>query len=220
MHTDGRDEFIKENLGLVHSLANKFKNRGIEYDDLFAAGCLGLVKAVDGFNGELGFKFSTYAVPVILGEIKRLFRESGAIKVSRALKEKSRIALKEQERLALELNREPTVSELAKALGVSEFEAAELINISMPPLSLTASNENEEKQLDVPVEFGEEKIHNAIALKEVMATLNDTDRQLIELRYFSGCTQSVTAQRLGLSQVQVSRRERALLMDMRRKMTG
>lgn len=220
MLTDEREKFISENLGLVHSLANKFRNRGIEYDDLYSAGCLGLVKAVDGFNGELGFKFSTYAVPVILGEIKRLFRESGAVKVSRAMKEKARLAQKQRERLEADLNREPTVNELAAALGISEFETAELLNISTPPLSLTGDGGEVTHSLDIPVDSGEDAIQNSIAIKEILLTLDERDRRLIELRYFNGCTQAVTAEKLGLTQVQVSRRERSLLLDMRSKMTG
>lgn len=220
MLTDEREKFISENLGLVHSLANKFRNRGIEYDDLYSAGCLGLIKAVDGFNGELGFKFSTYAVPVILGEIKRLFRESGAVKVSRAMKEKSRLAQKQRERLEADLNREPTVNELASALGISEFETAELLNISTPPLSLTGDGGEDTHGLDIPVDSGEDAIQNSIAIKEILLTLDERDRRLIELRYFNGCTQAVTAEKLGLTQVQVSRRERSLLLDMRSKMTG
>lgn len=220
MLTDEREKFISENLGLVHSLANKFRNRGIEYDDLYSAGCLGLVKAVDGFDGELGFKFSTYAVPVILGEIKRLFRESGAVKVSRAMKEKARLAQKQRERLEADLNREPTVNELASALGISEFETAELLNISTPPLSLTGDGGEDTHGLDIPVDSGEDAIQNSIAIKEILLTLDERDRRLIELRYFNGCTQAVTAEKLGLTQVQVSRRERSLLLDMRSKMTG
>ena len=220
MLTDEREKFISENLGLVHSLANKFRNRGIEYDDLYSAGCLGLVKAVDGFNGELGFKFSTYAVPVILGEIKRLFRESGAVKVSRAMKEKARLAQKQREKLEADLNREPTVNELAAALGISEFETAELLNISTPPLSLTGDGGEDTHGLDIPVDSGEDAIQNSIAIKEILLTLDERDRRLIELRYFNGCTQAVTAEKLGLTQVQVSRRERSLLLDMRSKMTG
>lgn len=220
MLTDEREKFISENLGLVHSLANKFRNRGIEYDDLYSAGCLGLVKAVDGFDGELGFKFSTYAVPVILGEIKRLFRESGAVKVSRAMKEKARLAQKQREKLEADLNREPTVNELAAALGISEFETAELLNISTPPLSLTGDGGEDTHGLDIPVDSGEDAIQNSIAIKEILLTLDEKDRRLIELRYFNGCTQAVTAEKLGLTQVQVSRRERSLLLDMRSKMTG
>lgn len=215
-----RDELISENLGLVHSCANKFRNRGIEYDDLYSAGCLGLVKAADGFDETLGFRFSTYAVPAILGEIKRLFRDGGAVKVSRSLKEKSRQAIKLRDEMSVSLGREPTVSELSERLGVNEFETVELLNVAVPPASLTATDEDGERQTDIPVDFGEEQIHNSIALREIIDKMPETDRRLIELRYYSGLTQTVTAQKLGLSQVQVSRRERSLLKEMRRKMTG
>lgn len=215
-----RDELISNNLGLVHSCANKFRNRGIEYDDLYSAGCLGLVKAADGFDETLGYRFSTYAVPAILGEIKRLFRDGGAVKVSRSLKEKSREAVKLRDELSVSLGREPTVSELSERLGINEFETVELLNIAVPPASLTATNEEGERQIDIPVDFGEEQIHNSIALREIIGKMPESDRRLIELRYYKGLTQTVTAEKLGLSQVQVSRRERLLLQEMRRKMTG
>lgn len=215
-----RDELISNNLGLVHSCANKFRNRGIEYDDLYSAGCLGLVKAADGFDETLGYRFSTYAVPAILGEIKRLFRDGGAVKVSRSLKEKSREAVKLRDELSVSLGREPTVSELSERLGINEVETVELLNIAVPPASLTATDEEGERQIDIPVDFGEEQIHNSIALREIIGKMPESDRRLIELRYYKGLTQTVTAEKLGLSQVQVSRRERLLLQEMRRKMTG
>ncbi len=215
-----RDELISNNLGLVHSCANKFRNRGIEYDDLYSAGCLGLVKAADGFDETLGYRFSTYAVPAILGEIKRLFRDGGAVKVSRSLKEKSREAVRLRDELSVSLGREPTVSELSEKLGINEFETVELLNIAVPPVSLTATDEEGERQIDIPVDFGEEQIHNSIALREIIGKMPESDRRLIELRYYKGLTQTVTAEKLGLSQVQVSRRERLLLQEMRRKMTG
>ena len=215
-----RDELISNNLGLVHSCANKFRNRGIEYDDLYSAGCLGLVKAADGFDEMLGYRFSTYAVPAILGEIKRLFRDGGAVKVSRSLKEKSREAVRLRDELSVSLGREPTVSELSEKLGINEFEPVELLNIAVPPASLTATDEDGERQIDIPVDFGEEQIQNSIALREIIGKMPESDRRLIELRYYKGLTQTVTAEKLGLSQVQVSRRERLLLQEMRRKMTG
>lgn len=215
-----RDELISNNLGLVHSCANKFRNRGIEYDDLYSAGCLGLVKAADGFDETLGYRFSTYAVPAILGEIKRLFRDGGAVKVSRSLKEKSREAVRLRDELSVSLGRELTVSELSERLGINEFETVELLNIAVPPASLTATDEEGERQIDIPVDFGEEQIHNSIALREIIGKMPESDRRLIELRYYKGLTQTVTAEKLGLSQVQVSRRERLLLQEMRRKMTG
>lgn len=215
-----RDELISNNLGLVHSCANKFRNRGIEYDDLYSTGCLGLVKAADDFDETLGYRFSTYAVPAILGEIKRLFRDGGAVKVSRSLKEKSREAVRLRDELSVSLGREPTVSELSEKLGINEFETVELLNIAVPPASLTATDEEGERQIDIPVDFGEEQIQNSIALREIIGKMPESDRRLIEMRYYKGLTQTVTAEKLGLSQVQVSRRERLLLQEMRRKMTG
>ena len=215
-----RDERIAENLGLVHACANRFRNRGMEYDDLFSAGCIGLCKAADGFDEALGFAFSTYAVPAILGEIRRLFRDGGAVKVSRTLKERARAAQKVQEILATALDRAPTVCEIAEQLGVSEFEAAELLNIAKPPISLTEFDADGERQTDIPVPSGEEEIQTRLALDAVLGALPETDRRLIELRYYKGLTQVKTAEALGLSQVQVSRRERAILLEMRKRLTG
>ena len=132
-----REELICDNLGLVHACANRFRNKGIEYDDLFSAGCLGLVKAADGFDESRGFAFSTYAVPAILGEMKRLFRDGGAVKISRALKERAREAAKLREEMTAALSREPTLRELAAKMQVSEYEMAQLVNLSMPVASLT-----------------------------------------------------------------------------------
>ncbi len=215
-----RDRLISENLGLVHACANRFRGKGVEYDDLFSAGCLGLVKAADGFRAELGFAFSTYAVPAILGEIKRLFRDGGSVKISRALKERARKAARVREELTASLGREPKLRELAEKVGVSEYEMTELLGLSQPTVSLTAADEEGARQLDIPVESGEDEIQNALALQEVLKTLPETDRKLIELRYFHGLTQVKTAEALGLSQVQVSRRERGILLEMRKRLTG
>ena len=220
--TDLRDEkqdLIENNYGLVHSCANKFRGRGVEYDDLFQAGCIGLIKAADKFDSSRGFAFSTYAVPVILGEIKRIFRDGGAVKIGRSLKERSRNAMKIKEDMALELGREPTVSELADKLGVDISQAAELITVSMPVISLTATDEKGTVQLDIPTPAPEEEISEKLALKTVVDSLEDRDRKLIELRYFKGMTQVKTAMELGMSQVQVSRREKAILMYMRKAMS-
>ncbi|MCI5738699.1 MAG: sigma-70 family RNA polymerase sigma factor [Ruminococcus sp.] len=215
-----RDERIAENLGLVHACANRFRNRGLEYDDLFSAGCIGLCKAADGFDEALGFAFSTYAVPAILGEIRRLFRDGGAVKVSRTLKERARAAQKVQDALAAQWDRTPTVCEIAEKMGISEYETAELLNLAKPPLSLTEFDGEDERQTDIPVPSGEEEIQNRLALGAVLEALPDTDRKLIELRYYQGLTQVKTAEALGLSQVQVSRRERAILLEMRKRLTG
>ena len=215
-----KDALVNENLGLVHACANKFRGRGAEYDDLFQAGCVGLCKAAANFDAERGFAFSTYAVPVILGEIRRIFRDGGTVKVSRSLKEKARAALKTKQELENELSREPTISELAEKLGVSVSEAAELLTVSMPVISLTAQDEGTSRQLDIPTQAPQEAVAEKLALKKVVSLLEERDRKLIELRYFKGLTQVKTAEELGMSQVQVSRREKALLIKMRESLLG
>ncbi len=206
-------------MGLVHSCAVKFKGKGVEYDDLFQAGCVGLVKATDGFDPDRGFAFSTYAVPVILGEIRRVFRDGGTVKVGRMLKEKSRAAMLERERLTLLNGCEPTLSELANTLNLDVQETAMILNAAMPTISLSLYEDSGSAQLDIPVESHDGKILDSIALQQVMSTLAERDRRIIELRYFKGLTQSKTAEHLGMSQVQVSRREKAILLDLRQKLT-
>lgn len=213
-----RSELIGNNYGLVHSCANRFRGRGVDYDDLFQAGCIGLIKAADNFDKDRGFAFSTYAVPVILGEIKRIFRDGGLIKVGRSLKEKARNALKVSEEMTKELGREPTVSEIAEKMGVSIFEASQLITLSMPAVSLTTEDEKGESQFDIPVQSHEEEMTEKMALRSVIEALDERDRRLIELRYYKGMTQVKTAGELGMSQVQVSRREKAILIKMRQNM--
>lgn len=213
-----RNLVVEKNLGLVHACAKRFRGRGVDYDDLFQAGCVGLIKAANNFDESKGFSFSTYAVPVILGEIKRIFRDGGAVKIGRTLKEKSRTALAVREELAALLGREPTVNELAEKMKIDSTEAAMLLNVSMPVMSLTGGDENE-SQLDIPVDSPENKISDSLALEQVLMSLEEKDRKMIELRYYSGMTQSKTAMQLGMTQVQVSRREKAVLEIIRKKLT-
>lgn len=214
-----REQTICDNIGLVHACVRRFLGRGMEYDDLFQAGCVGLVKAADGFDAERGLRFSTYAVPVILGEMRRLFRDGGSVKVSRSLKELSMRAVREREHFAAREGREPTVGELAELLGVEAEQAAEALGAALPPLSLTrAGEEDEGDQMDLPVEPPEESITDRLALRQVLEELAPRDRQLIELRYLRRHTQQATAEQLGMTQVQVSRRERVILAQMREKL--
>ncbi len=214
-----RNQTISENIGLVHACARRFKGRGVEYDDLFQAGCLGLVKAVDHFDTERGVQFSTYAVPVILGEIRRLFRDGGAIKVGRGLKELSMRASREAAAFAEREGRTPTVSELAELLQVEPEEAAQALGAAQIPLSLTASQEDGGGQIDVSVEPADDKIAELLSLKQVVTELDPKDRSIIVFRYFQSRTQSQTAQALGMTQVQVSRRERVILNQLRAKLS-
>ena len=211
------ESLVINNLGLVHACANRFRGRGVEYDDLYQAGCLGLVKAARNFDDEKGFAFSTYAVPVILGEIKRIFRDGGSVKIGRATKEKSREAVKKKEEITVKIGREPTVCELAQHMGIDPAEAAMLLNASSPVLSLTYSDD-EENQMEIPVESHETEISDSVALEQVLNSLSEKDRVMIELRYFKRLTQSETAKRLEMSQVQVSRRERIVLAEIRKKL--
>lgn len=211
------EKIVECNLGLVHSCANRFRGRGIEYDDLFQAGCLGLVKAVQNFDQSKGFALSTYAVPVILGEIKRLFRDGGSVKVGRALKDKSRTLLKKQQEITVSLSREPTVAELAAEMNIDSYEAAMLLNVSAPTVSITANGEND-NIYDLPVESHETEISDSIALRQVLTLLNEEDRLLIHLRYYKCMTQSAVAKELCMSQVQVSRKEKKILQIIREKL--
>lgn len=216
-----REEFIQRNLGLARTCAGRFTGRGIDYEDLYAAGCLGLVKACDGFDPARGVCFSTYAVPVILGEIKKLFRDGGAVKVSRSIKELGLKINAERERRLKQSGVEPSVNQLAQALGSTPEQVAMAIKAAMPVVSLTpAENEDGNREWDVPVESPEEKLSERISLREVIDRLPPQDRLLIRLRFFGGKTQSETARVLHTTQVQISRRERKILQWMRRELTG
>ncbi len=215
-----RESFISENLGLVHTCCHRMKGRGIEYDDLYGAGCLGLIKAVDGFDPGRGLCFSTYAIPVILGEIRRLFRDGGSVKVCRSLKELSLKTTRAQEQFAKRQGRLPTVTELAGILQVSAEEVAEALCAAQPTVSLTYEDESGEiAELQLSDGNGEEKLFDTLAINSVLELLPEKDRALIRLRYFAAKTQTETAQRLGMTQVQVSRREKAILNEMRRLLT-
>jgi len=207
----------EEHLGLVHLCANRFKGRGVEYDDLYSTGCIGLLKAVKAFDTERGVKFSTYAIPVILGEIKRIFRDGGTIKVSRSLKELSMRLQRLRTEYMLSEGHEPTVSTLAKLSGADETDVAEALCSSQPLLSLTPS-EDGDGQIDVPCDAPDKEIVDTLALRQIMSRLDEKDRALLELRYFRGLTQTQVAKSLNMTQVQVSRREKRLLTQMREEL--
>ncbi len=218
MASSEREQRVSEHFGLVHSCAQRLKGRGIEYEDLYQAGCLGLVKAVDGFDDSRGLKFSTYAVPVILGEMRRLFRDGGAVKIGRALKELSMKAARVTAEFTAKEGRPPTVQELADLLEVDPAEAAQAIHAGQRPVSLTV-DEEEGGQLDIAVDSEAEKIGELLALRQVLGELEERDRKIIYFRYFKSETQTKTAERLGMTQVQISRREKVILQQLR-KMLG
>lgn len=215
MVTSDRDKMITDNIGLVHAVANRFRGRGADYDDLFQSGCVGLVKAVDNFDESKGFAFSTYAVPVIMGEIRRIFRDGGAIKVSRTLKEKAIKAQSIRDKFIRRELREPTVSEMAQLMDCEKEEVAEILNVITPMVSLNSAGEDGELTIDIPVDESDE-LFNKLSVDQLMTHLDDTEKSLVDMRYFKGYTQSKTAEILGVSQVQISRKEKAILLKLRK----
>ena len=219
MKKNETNSLAENNLGLVHLCANRFRNKGIEYDDLYGAGCIGLLKASKAFDPDRGVRFSTYAVPVILGEIKRLFRDGGTIKVSRSLKELSMHITRHREQFILSEGREPTIEELCLLSGQTSETVIEALNVSLPPLSLTEPNDDSDNsEFDIPTESPDSSITDKLSLRQVMSDLEPNDRQLIYLRYFENKTQVETAKVLGMTQVQVSRREKKILSLMRQEL--
>ena len=213
-----RDERIQENTGLVHTCARRFKGRGIDYDDLFQAGCLGLIKAAERFDESRGLCFSTYAVPVILGEIRRLFREDGTVKMSRSLREMAMKANRAATEFFKKEGRQPTVQEVADALGVEPEQAAQAITASQMPISLTVEDEEGESQLDIAVAPEEELLTEKLSLRKALKELQEKDKKIIYLRYVKSSTQAETARELGMTQVQMSRREKVILRTLREKL--
>ena len=217
--TAEQTKLVTENIGLVHACARRYTGRGIDYDDLYQSGCEGLVKAAAGYDSSRSVRFSTYAVPAILGEIRRLFRDGGSVRVCRSLRDLGlKIHRAEDEFRAVE-GRDPTVSELAARLGVEPENIAEAIDASRPVISLTAERDGEEYDADVPSEEFDEALIDIVALREAISSLSETDREIIRLRYFAGKTQVCVAKRLGMTQVQVSRRERRIIQCMREQLT-
>lgn len=214
-------KIVAENhFGLVHSCCKHFSNRGIEYDELFSAGCLGLAKAIARFDEGRNLQFSTYAVPVIMGEIRRLFRDGGTVKVSRTLKELSAKIRRVNGEFSKKYGRDMSISELSSELCESEEKICEALNSSRFPLSLTAEyDEDGNLQLDIPVDDSQEEIAEKLSLRQAIGQLEEKDRRIIELRYYQNKTQSQTAAQLDMTQVQVSRRERKILAQIRERMT-
>ncbi len=216
-----KNKFAENHLGLVHSCCKRFIGKGIEYDELFSAGCLGLTKAINNFDDSLNFQFSTYAFPVIMGEIKRLFRDSGTVKVSRSLKELAQKICRLNNQNKLKNGCELTVSQLAKELDVSQEKIVDALNSVRSPLSLTADYDDEgNPQLDVPVEDIQYEISERLSLYQAVNTLDEKDRSIIHLRYYGNKTQTQTAKILNMTQVQISRREKKILEQIRQKMSG
>ena len=220
---EARAQLVEENTGLVWCIVKRFYNRGVEAEDLFQIGNIGLLKAIDKFDLSYDVKFSTYAVPMISGEIKRFLRDDGMIKVSRSLKELAYKAYLCQEKLQEKWGRDPTVSEIAEHLGVATEELTQAMDASGDIESLYKpiyQKEGQEIRLmdKLPEkEGGEERLLNQMLLSQLLAYLNKEERKLIYLRYFANQTQTQVGVTLGISQVQVSRMEKKILKSLREK---
>lgn len=224
---EAQTTLVEKNIGLVWSIVKRFRNRGVETDDLFQIGCIGLMKSIEKFDDSFNVKFSTYAVPMIIGEIKRYLRDDGLIKVSRSLKETANKAKLVKEVMTKELGREPTVNEMAERLEITVEELVMALEAGYTPESLhntvgdsdssnillidRISNEGNENESDLV---------DKIALRQVLDQLPPRERQIIILRYFKEETQVQVAKKLGISQVQVSRIEKKILKEIKEKINN
>lgn len=216
---DASEQLVQENAGLIWSVAKRFLGRGAEAEDLYQLGCLGFLKAVEGFDLDFGTQFSTYAVPKIAGEIRRFLRDDGAIKVSRSLKERAAAVRLMRARLSSALGREPTVSELAEQLGLTAEEIADAENAAMEVESIHRECGEEGFTLEniLTDTESEERMLERIALRQAITELPEREKCVISLRYFHGLTQDRVAKVLGVSQVQVSRIEKKAIGILREK---
>lgn len=219
-----RDTMVKENMGLIWSIVRRFNNRGYELEDLFQIGSIGLMKAIDKFDTSFEVKFSTYAVPMITGEIKRFLRDDGLIKVSRNIKENGAKIKQARERLQAERGRDITLQELSEETGMERTEIVMALeaNGEVESIYKTYAPENG-KETCLADRLPQEKdshevLINHMLLEQLLKELKQEERQLIQMRYFEECTQMQVAEKLGISQVQVSRMEKKILLSMRKKL--
>ncbi|MGI6175553.1 MAG: SigB/SigF/SigG family RNA polymerase sigma factor [Christensenellales bacterium] len=221
---DGDDEaqetLVKHNAGLVRSLSMRFINRGIDYEEIYQIGCIGLIKAIRNYDEQYNVRFSTYAVPLITGEIKRFLRDDGMIKISRITKETSRKIMGAAEELRTALNREPSIQEICEKTGLCAEDIVYAMEATQPVVSLfePVYDEGGSKVLlmdHVPDVSDEPDLDSLILLKQMIVALPPRERQLIIMRYFKDMTQTQIAKRMGISQVQVSRLENKILKKLR-----
>lgn len=218
-----KERLVECNYPLIKSIVARFKNKGVEYDDLYQLGCVGFLKAIDNFDPSFEVRFSTYAVPMIAGEIKRFLRDDGTIKVSRMIKSLSGKIYKYLEEYQKEHDREPTVECIAKHFEISEQDVVFALDAGKTPLSISDKDEEKDKSQALIEKLavedgGQDKLLRNIAIKEAIAGLEERDRKIIVLRYYFGKTQSEIAQILKVSQVQVSRLENKVLEKLKTKL--
>lgn len=221
---EARDQLVLENMGLIWSIVRRFQGRGAEMEDLFQIGSIGLLKAIDKFDLSYEVRFSTYAVPMITGEIKRFLRDDGMIKVSRSLKEMGIKTRAAREALTYSLGREPTVEEIAQKIGASKEEVAASMEAGAEVESLYKSVQKQDESglclMDKIEDQNQdhEKLLNHMVLEELIKQLGDKEKEIILRRYYENQTQTEIAKALNISQVQVSRLEKRILRQMREKL--
>ncbi|MDD6485181.1 MAG: SigB/SigF/SigG family RNA polymerase sigma factor [Clostridiales bacterium] len=217
---EAQDTMVKSNMGLVHSVVKHFVGRGYEKEDLTQIGAIGLLKAIRKFDLSYDVRFSTYAVPMIMGEIKRFIRDDGMIKISRSLKETAMRGYRAKERLQKTLNREPTINEISEECGIECEELLEAFDAAAPPNSIyEAVYNNGEKEISLIDTIGgsdpQEEIINRVLIGNILDNLELREKQILILRYFKGKTQSEIAKLMGVSQVQISRIEKRVIKRIR-----
>ncbi|MBR5271322.1 MAG: SigB/SigF/SigG family RNA polymerase sigma factor [Clostridia bacterium] len=218
---EAKEILIEENMGLVYSVANRYCGRGCEKEDLIQIGSIGLLKAVDKFDFSFGVQFSTYAVPMIMGEIKRFLRDDGALKVSRSLKEAALKGYRSREVLQKKLNREPTIIEISKDCDIKEEILTEAFEAVTPPHSIYESVRSDNREIalldTIKGDDEEEKITDRVMIWNILNALKPRERQILLLRYFKNKTQAEVAKVVGVSQVQISRIEKRVIEEIRKK---
>lgn len=222
---NAKETLLSENVSLIKCIVKRYLNRGVEYDDLFQLGSLGFLKAIAGFDENFGVRFSTYAVPMIAGEIKRFMRDDGSVKVSRTLKQTAKEMNAYIEERTLKTGKQPPVSEVAQKFGVEESEAVFILGSSKMPVSIYAGTEYKdgaERELveSLPAMDTQEEMIDSLLIKGAIEALPERERKIIILRYFRDMTQSEVAKKIGVSQVQVSRLETKIIKSFREKLSG
>ena len=219
---EARELFIKGNLRLVLSVIQKFSNRGESADDLFQVGCIGLIKAIDNFDITLNVQFSTYAVPMIIGEIRRYLRDNNMVRVSRSIRDLAYKALQAKEKLIKETQKEPSIEEIAKELGVEKEEIVMCLDAIQDPMSLQEPVYNDGSESIYVMDQvkdtknTEEQWSNNITISEAFKKLNDREKMIIGRRFFAGKTQMEVAEEIGISQAQVSRLEKSAISHIKK----
>lgn len=221
---EAKERLITENSPLIKSVIKRFKNKGLEYDDLYQLGCIGFLKAINNFDSSFNVRFSTYVVPMIIGEIKRFLRDDGSIKVSRAIKSQNYLINKFVESYFKQNQKKPTTAEIAKHFNMDECEVVFTMDSSKMPISIytpLCDDANKTQLLiDKYVEDNQtEEFLDSVSLKNSLQELESRDKQIVLLRFFKDMTQSEIAKELGISQVQVSRLENKILEKLRQKLS-